>query len=56
MKLSKILGITVAMIFLVAAAEVGMAVRDGELPDPGLAVSPTAALAEPTTQAVPPLA
>jgi predicted PurR-regulated permease PerM len=47
---------TVAMIFLVGAAEVGMAVRDGELPDPGLAVSPTAALAEPTTQAVPPLA
>lgn len=47
---------TVGTIFLVAAAEVGMAIRDGRSPDPGLAVGPVGAAADPVPQAVPPLA
>ena len=46
---------TVLMIFMVAAAEVGMAIRDGRTPDPGLAVVPVAA-GEVPSEPVPPLA
>lgn len=46
---------TVAMIFLVAVAEVGMAVRDGGLPDPGLVVGPAVAVPEAAAKVVGPL-
>ncbi len=44
---------TVAMIFLVAVIEEGMAIRDGSQPDPGLAVLPAVAL-EADPDALPP--
>jgi predicted PurR-regulated permease PerM len=47
---------TVATIFVVSVAEVGMAIRDGRAPDPGLAVGPVATTTEPSSQVVPPLA
>jgi len=44
---------TIVMIFMVAAAEVGMAIRDGRTVDPGLAVVPVAGQA--SAEVVPPL-
>ena len=52
---------TVAVIFLVAAGEAGMDIRDGRAPDPGLAVAvalapqPVPSSVEPSPQVVPPL-
>lgn len=47
---------TVATIFLVAAAEAGMAIRDGRMVDPGLEVLPFAAVgSESSAKVVPPL-
>ena len=47
------------MIFLVAVAEVGMAIRDGRMPDPGLDVLPLAVapvvVVDPEAEPFPPL-